>query len=1515
VRTEIIAVLVILGLLSFLFLLGTTYGTNNPIVQNDRQIHAENVNQLVPWIGITNMVNDSSHIGVLVNEISPDSPVSNAGVTGGDMIIAADNKPVGDTNDVKQIVTSKQIGQKLNLTLLRDDQKMKTSLIVGSKILPRYDDSFKYAEPRNVTFSVYEDTIHSLYVTMDYPSSWNLTKGNAGESTITFMSLPENSEDRFKEYLRLYVFPSDQYNLDELITVKSPLENLNSTEFQNATIGGIQARQIDYTYFHDSFGEMKVMKKAGSTKDATYLIMYQAQAPKFDTYFPTVEKMLSSFESFRLQDYENIDIGMRVVYPSTWNKTEERYLHPKTFEGVTSVSISPIPQNNSLVPSNKLRISSYATGLSLDSETSGRIDYYKDENFGPYSQFKLLGESSNLSTSAIPYRILNYSYIADKLGNIINSVEVIFKSNHTIYFVSYSAKEEDLHENGPAIRLMIESLKTFEPLQYENFDVGLRFEYPSIWEIKESKINLTEAELYPYLYPDLHTDPSISPICNRQVGTQELRHKVDLYPIFEDPTTTLAICSIPTDLSLSEEINEVIKYHKNQGVVFGGYNETDLRYPAQIFNYSYRDTESNMLRNYTEILTMNDRGRLYSFLFSAPRDEFNQYILSVSKIVNSAELYEVTRYEKVFGNFSTGIILTRPEENPWTNRETRSVTDTVDLLLNDPSLRISVRPSNGSLTDLIHSGIDGANFQIDENNIKESNITIFTTFGNSVEARVMNYTYYQSDNGIFNIPFQFKTMLIYARYNDNDFLINYTGGSYSYEEYLPQISELIKSTRIMDFNPIDDNSRYVSEFGLPISYPSEWKAKDIGSIVYLSEPNDNPAYILLAVTPPNGEPFYDRVLESMYWSIKDIGSLPQFNSSNFTSTKSAQDFKIELAGDAGNTLMYEYEGIDGNFYTITYQSLDIGKYYYYLPSVMEMIKHFSSNMNDTIQRNLTGFEVGQGPSGIAVNPQTDIVYVTKGSSNTVSVLNGSNGDILADIPVGKTPTGIGIDTVFNTVYVANEDSNSLSIIDGSRNVKVDDIYFAPESDPLEVVVNSITHKIYVGDSNSYEIYVIDGVTGRNITTLPTGGLEKDLGIGLAINPFTNRVYAANPATGNITVIDGSTDTAIHNITTGMKGERGIYEIDINPFTNRGYIGTPYSIHSVDLSTNSIIGEEVKFDFPVGINTLAINPTTNKLYATDSTADLVHVLNTLSFGQLDHDMPIRVDSRPIGVAVNPNTNIVYVANSLTNTITLLDGNSNNNGNDNTMMFRTRFDINDRLINYSLPFWNISVNGTKNSEILCNGVKFSDNEYFVYNNQTDIKCQMQLKDRSWSPILFTNWSGLSSGQTYWPNSINAPVEIKIDKPGSLSASFVDLNTLLRTIGPALSTIILVTVIFIASIPTLVRRIRKDRNLLLIDKQGTEGTSVQEKDEGLSKIDIVTINATIMVGVLIFFTISEGFNPSEQTQITWITATIIFPFAISAIVAVTNHERFATHLMVAGFVNLLISTILIIVMKLPE
>jgi hypothetical protein len=40
--------------------------------------------------------------------------------------------------------------------------------------------------------------------------------------------------------------------------------------------------------------------------------------------------------------------------------------------------------------------------------------------------------------------------------------------------------------------------------------------------------------------------------------------------------------------------------------------------------------------------------------------------------------------------------------------------------------------------------------------------------------------------------------------------------------------------------------------------------------------------------------------------------------------------------------------------------------------------------------------------------------------------------------------------------------------------------------------------------------------------------------------------------------------------------------------------------------------------------------------------------------------------------------------------------------------------------------------------------------------------------------------------------------------------------------------------------------------------------------------------------------------------------FPFPISAILAILNHKRYATRFMIGGFINLIISVILIAVMK---
>ena len=69
-------------------------------------------------------------------------------------------------------------------------------------------------------------------------------------------------------------------------------------------------------------------------------------------------------------------------------------------------------------------------------------------------------------------------------------------------------------------------------------------------------------------------------------------------------------------------------------------------------------------------------------------------------------------------------------------------------------------------------------------------------------------------------------------------------------------------------------------------------------------------------------------------------------------------------------------------------------------------------------------------------------------------------------------------------------------------------------------------------------------------------------------------------------------------------------------------------------------------------------------------------------------------------------------------------------------------------------------------------------------------------------------------------------------------------------------------------------------------------------------------MIAGVLILLTL-QGLKGIAQIQLTVITASIVFPFAISAIFAVTKKEGLATRLMIAGFINLMISVILIAIL----
>ncbi len=89
-----------------------------------------------------------------------------------------------------------------------------------------------------------------------------------------------------------------------------------------------------------------------------------------------------------------------------------------------------------------------------------------------------------------------------------------------------------------------------------------------------------------------------------------------------------------------------------------------------------------------------------------------------------------------------------------------------------------------------------------------------------------------------------------------------------------------------------------------------------------------------------------------------------------------------------------------------------------------------------ISNTVKDFKLKGGSGVVAVNPNTDRVYITNSNSDTVSVFDGSDNSLVSIFEVGSKPYGIGINPETDILYVARERSDILTVVDGStHNIK------------------------------------------------------------------------------------------------------------------------------------------------------------------------------------------------------------------------------------------------------------------------------------------------------------------------------------------------------------------------------------------------------------------------------------------------------------------------------------------------
>jgi YVTN family beta-propeller protein len=300
------------------------------------------------------------------------------------------------------------------------------------------------------------------------------------------------------------------------------------------------------------------------------------------------------------------------------------------------------------------------------------------------------------------------------------------------------------------------------------------------------------------------------------------------------------------------------------------------------------------------------------------------------------------------------------------------------------------------------------------------------------------------------------------------------------------------------------------------------------------------------------------------------------------------------------------------------------------------------------------------PSAIAVNPNTNKVYVANSASDTVSVIDGSKDKVVGNITTGDVSihSSLAVIPKTNKVYIAHSSSNIIYIVDGSKDKVVGNITTGiPIGDsPYAIAVNPNTNKVYLGINESDTVSVIDGSKDKVVGNITTGIPIGDSPSAIAVNPNTNKVYVANSASDTVSVIDGSKDKVVGNISVG----HGPYAIAVNPNNSKIYValkgGSRISI--IDDNTNNVKRALISANYSlVDQLSLAIDPNTGIAYMPHRDlykhADSVLVIDR--FYRVIADIP--VGDNPSAIAVNPNTNKVYVANSLSSTVSVINGNVN------------------------------------------------------------------------------------------------------------------------------------------------------------------------------------------------------------------------------------------------------------------
>jgi YVTN family beta-propeller protein len=276
--------------------------------------------------------------------------------------------------------------------------------------------------------------------------------------------------------------------------------------------------------------------------------------------------------------------------------------------------------------------------------------------------------------------------------------------------------------------------------------------------------------------------------------------------------------------------------------------------------------------------------------------------------------------------------------------------------------------------------------------------------------------------------------------------------------------------------------------------------------------------------------------------------------------------------------------------------------------------------------------------GVAINSLTHKVYAVDEGAGTVLVTDERTGS-KRSVKVGKGPIAIAIDQAANRIYVVNTSSNSISVIDGRGDTVIATVKGG--SNPYVIAVNEKTHKVYVTYTYSNAVTVIDGAT-NSTHELKTGSAD-----GIAIDSRSDTLFLTTYEDPDIRIVDAATGTI-----NRVRVVAHLWGITLDESSNTLYLahtGTS-EVVGLNVTTHEIHTISVG-EIPCAI---AVSPITHMIYAVDYGDETVKVIDSARSKVV---ATLHVGRHPQAIAIDAERNRIYVANVHSNNVTVIDGAKN------------------------------------------------------------------------------------------------------------------------------------------------------------------------------------------------------------------------------------------------------------------